>query len=1185
MKKSGYIHHRAGAILALALVLATLLVGPTVSGQALPDKTDSEWVLFAPSGFKDGVYRVYYGTGERLAELAVGFEPWEVDREAGYAVLGLDAQAAAELAARGYRLEYDADRTQAHILGPPGYPCYRDVDTLYADMQQIAADYPNLVDVIHYGDSWRKVNNVPPDYGYDLLVLKLSNEHVVLPKPRFFLMANIHARELTTPETAMYFVEYLLSNYGSDADATWMLDYHEIYVVISANPDGRQLVEQGCYQRKNRNDALGSCVLCPSQPGSSSSYGIDLNRNNPYHWGGAGFNPCEQTYQGPSAASEPETYYLNDFVRSIIPDQRAADDVTPAPDDTTGLLISLHSYSNLVLWPWGWTYGSAPNATQLQTLGRKMAYFNKYKPEQSSDLYPTTGDTTDWAYGELGIPAYTFELGERFFQSCGSLSQIVQENLGALLYAAKVPRTPYVTPAGPDALDVEAVPSGVAPGEPVQLSATLDDSRYNHSNGSEPTQNVVAAEYYVDVPPWITTTTPISYPMTAVDGGFDQVVEGVEATVDTGGLSPGRHIIFVRGQDAAGNWGAVSAIFVQVTDPLASPLIEGYVRDANTNAPLDATVVADIFQTDTDPATGYYSLRVISGTYDMHAVSVNHGISRVTGIEAQDYQTIPQDFYLFPVCDIFTDDIESGNAGWTAEGSWSMVVENAHSPSHSWTDSPGSDYGYDWNYSLISPLFDLSDYGGVRLSFWHIYDLQALHDYGYVEYSGDGGASWTQVASYSGQDQSTWMQAEVDLSGLDGAAEARIRFRLRSDLEIQVDGWHLDDILLAGGGPACGGEPLSPTTQFTNNSPVALGDPMRFTNLSTGTLPLDYLWDFGDGLGTSTESDPSYTYLSTGTFTVTLTASNSLGSDSVSHPVVVEPFQCISLTGVTIAGETSGYPGVYTFSTSYRPAGATPPISYTWDDGGSAGTSVRDLGVGAHTLLVTATNCLTRSVTASYTIEVQPAPVCTDVTGVTLSQVTSGTVYVGDEVAFEANLTPDEAAKPYSYTVDYGDGAVFSASDSADPLSLSHSYAATGTYPVQIEVWNCDMTQPVTDGLTLTVGAPEVCKPLTEVALSLLTPGTLYLGAELTLGADLAPDEASKPYSYTVNYGDGTALLPSTGSQDPLLFSHTYAAVGNYTVVVSAWNCDMSVPVSDTLPVVVVAGFHQLYLPIVIKNG
>jgi hypothetical protein len=351
-----------------------------------PNLLDS---LQAADNTPPGVYRVFYGSRDRLDELAVDLDIWEVRPESGYAVVALSAEDAAHLKSQGYHLELAMEKMQQLMMGPPGYSCYSDVEDLYSIIQEIAVSYPGLTELVDYGDSWRKVQGLS---GYDLWVLRITNSQVSLPKPRFFLMANIHARELTTPETALYFVDYLLGNYGTDPDVTWILDYHEIHVVLTANPDGRQLVEGGCYQRKNRNDTLGSCNLCETSPYWGNQFGVDLNRNNPYHWGGAGVDPCGTTYQGTAAASEPETYYLNDYVRSIIPDQRANDDLARAPDHTTGLLISLHSYGNLVLWPWGWTSGDAPNELQLQTLGRKFSYFNNYTNDQ---LYSTTGDTTD----------------------------------------------------------------------------------------------------------------------------------------------------------------------------------------------------------------------------------------------------------------------------------------------------------------------------------------------------------------------------------------------------------------------------------------------------------------------------------------------------------------------------------------------------------------------------------------------------------------------------------------------------------------------------------------------------------------------------------------------------------------------------------------------------------------------
>ena len=168
--------------------------------------------------------------------------------------------------------------------------------------------------------------------------------------------------------------------------------------------------------------------------------------------------------------------------------------------------------------------------------------------------------------------------------------------------------------------------------------------------------------------------------------------EGVVATVDTTGLAAGRHYILVHGLNDDGIWGPFTAVFLYILEPGVSPVLEGYVREAASNLPLDATVTAGAFVDTTDPATGYYSMTVISGTYDVSAIAASHVVSTVTGIVAENYQTVQQDFYLHPICDAFADDVEIGQPGWTAQTPWAITTESSHSATHSWTDSPGGNY-------------------------------------------------------------------------------------------------------------------------------------------------------------------------------------------------------------------------------------------------------------------------------------------------------------------------------------------------------------------------------------------------------------------------------------------------------------------------------------------------------------
>jgi carboxypeptidase T len=977
-----------------SLILMIVLLGSNLWAMANPVTAETPLPIseISPAGAQpegDGpwVVRAYYTDRRMVDELAAWLEPWEVHHDKGYLVVAVTGDQYARLLAAGFSLEVDVQLTAelnqprealpGQVNAIPGYPCYRTVEETYATAQSIVAAHPTLASWTDIGNSWEKVQP-GGNPGYDMMVLRLTNSAIPGPKPKFFAMAAIHAREYATAELATRFAEYLVDNYGVDADVTWLLDYHEIHLLLQSNPDGRKHAETGISWRKNTNENY--CGVTPNYRGA------DLNRNYDFQWGccgGSSGSQCDETYRGPTPASEPETVAVQNYVLAQFPDQREDSLTSPAPADATGVFLDIHSYSELVLWPWGFSYSPAPNSTALQTLGRKFAYWNNYSPEQAVGLYPTDGTTDDFAYGKQGVAAYTFEIGTSFFQDCSTFETVIlPDNLPALIYAAKVARTPYLTPAGPEALDVTALPAGVIAGEAVHLATTIDDTHYNNSNGTEPTQNVAAAEYYIDVPPWVTTPTPVSWPLAAVDGAFNQKTEAVEATIDTNGLSLGRHTIFVRGQDANGNWGAISAVFVYILEPGVSPVIEGHVRDAMTNVPLEATVTAGSFQAQTDPGTGFYSMTVISGTYDVSASAAGYVPSTASGIQAQDYQTVDQELTLYAICSAFADDVEAGNVGWTVQLPWAITNEAAHSPTHSWTDSPGGNYSSYRNVSLTSPVLNLSGYQGVSLSFWHTYDLEPSWDYGYVEYSTTGGSTWSPAASYTGYNHTTWTQETVPLPALDGQSNARLRFRFYSDVNTVANGWHIDDIVLSGGGPGCP-TPQAPTAEFSSDSPVTLGKPVHLTNLTIGTAPLQYEWDFGDGSGTSTVSDPAYTYLATGTFSVTLVATNTLGSDSVSHEVVVLAGQCAEVTGVNLTLVTTGT--IYTgdqvdLSADIAPDDATKPYTYAIS-AGTPLTSTADPLIfaitfsvpGTHTVEVEVWNCaMTTPVTGSIQIVVMP---------------------------------------------------------------------------------------------------------------------------------------------------------------------------------------------------------------------
>ena len=244
------------------------------------------------------------------------------------------------------------------------------------------------------------------------------------------------------------------------------------------------------------------------------------------------------------------------------------------PQMLRGSFITLHSYAAKVLFPWGWTTDPAPNQAALQTLGRKFGYYNRYQVCASGGvdasgvpcLYKTMGTSDDWVYGVLGLPAYTFEMGSDFFESCAAFEETVYPgNLPALLYAFKAARRPYQAPAGPESVQLSISPDVVSQGAAVTLTARADDARYYSGGwGNEAVQNIVAARYTIDAPSWATGV--VVHPMAVVSGAAQASASTVTATVDTTGLAIGRHILFVESQDAAGNWGVPTAVFLSTLD-------------------------------------------------------------------------------------------------------------------------------------------------------------------------------------------------------------------------------------------------------------------------------------------------------------------------------------------------------------------------------------------------------------------------------------------------------------------------------------------------------------------------------------------------------------------------------------------------------------------------------------------
>lgn len=543
-------------LLALSLLLTTLQ--PVHPNSATPPRTTEIVRIYAPTP-ADSTRLVARGLD--LLEARDGAELFAQVTPAERAALEAD----------GWQVR--SDPQSATILQPPSIAefnhrattlaapdraifnnGYRTVEETQAYLHAMAASYPQLTTLVDYGNSWQAIQS-GNTAGYHLLALRITNHATTGPKPVFFLMAAIHARELVTAEIATRFIRYLLEGYGKNASVTWLLNEHEVVVVPLVNPDGRKLAETGLMQRKNMNTADGPCTV-PNQ-------GVDLNRNSSLSWGTVGSStaPCSETYRGRSAASEPEVAALQQFITSLFPNRPRPAAGTPAPATTTGVLITLHATGDLVLWPWGYTYDAAPNATELARLGTLFAAFNGYNPQQSTYLYPLSGSTDDWAYGELGLAAYTFEIGSTSDPLCsgfmppyscldeGTGGRFWARNLPALLYAAHVARAPYSQPFGPQIGQITVVTDT----HTITITADI--------NGRDVL--VGAAEISFDRSP-LQGATPLQ--LRPTDGTFDSMREQGQVVLSN---PVTRTLVLVQAQSATGVWGPIRGVWIGTAhDPL-----------------------------------------------------------------------------------------------------------------------------------------------------------------------------------------------------------------------------------------------------------------------------------------------------------------------------------------------------------------------------------------------------------------------------------------------------------------------------------------------------------------------------------------------------------------------------------------------------------------------------------------
>ncbi|MFQ5453135.1 MAG: M14 family zinc carboxypeptidase [Candidatus Zixiibacteriota bacterium] len=291
------------------------------------------------------------------------------------------------------------------------------LDTIIANHRDIVSDKISIGQTIEGRDIWAVKISDNPDIDED--------------EPEVLYTAAIHAREVITPEVLFFFMDELTDKYGFWPDETEIVNSRELWFIMVANPDGYFHNEAiapnggGMWRKNRRNNGDGT-------------YGVDLNRNFGYEWGrdDIGSSPYtdDQTYRGTAPFSEPETQALRDFIssRQFI------------------ITVYYHSYSNLILYPWGYDYLLTPDNDIFVFLGDSINAFNGYTPGPVWSLYIVNGGSDDWGYGEqvtknknLSITPEVGSYDDGFWPPLYRIEELVTENLAPNKFLAMIAGTVY----------------------------------------------------------------------------------------------------------------------------------------------------------------------------------------------------------------------------------------------------------------------------------------------------------------------------------------------------------------------------------------------------------------------------------------------------------------------------------------------------------------------------------------------------------------------------------------------------------------------------------------------------------------------------------------------------------------------------------------------------------------------
>lgn len=281
---------------------------------------------------------------------------------------------------------------------------YHTFEEVESELQNAVMQFPDLTDLSIAGTT---------EESRPIYVLEITNKKSNQSKVNFLVTGTHHAREWISTEVPMAAIAEFLTKYGTDPEVTQLLDSSRIVVVPMLNPDGAVFsrTEKRMWRKNRRKNRWGT--------------GVDNNRNYAYKWGGKGASSSawSDTFRGPSAMSEVENNVIKELQEQF----------------GFSAAISFHSYSELILWPWGYTSSMQTRdhaffAEHGKVMGQIMG---NYKPMQASGLYEASGIFDDYLYAEHNVAAFTIELGRQFIPAEDEVPEINSRGVKMLRYVFK----------------------------------------------------------------------------------------------------------------------------------------------------------------------------------------------------------------------------------------------------------------------------------------------------------------------------------------------------------------------------------------------------------------------------------------------------------------------------------------------------------------------------------------------------------------------------------------------------------------------------------------------------------------------------------------------------------------------------------------------------------------------------